>query len=201
MTGKATESNEDEVADGASEEVLVTVPNILCAIRLGGAFALFALALNGQPLLLLGLFVVLAATDWIDGKLAVWLDQRSTFGARLDSTADGAMYAGVLFGGVWLKGEVLADEWIWIATALLSYAFSCALAVIKYRRMPSYHTRTAKIAWALMVAAVFGLFLDWSVWPLRIAMAAVTVANVDAIIITTRLPEWRANVRSFLDAG
>lgn len=199
MTGKATERNKEKAAGEASDDVLVTVPNLLCAIRLVGALGLFALALNDQPLLLLGLFCILAATDWVDGKLAIWLDQYSTFGARLDSAADGAMYAGVLFGGLWLKAEVLWGEWIWIAAALASYALSGLLALMKYGRLPSYHTRTAKIAWALMVAAVFSLFLDWSVWPLRLAMLAVAVANLDSIIITTLLPEWRANVRSCLD--
>ncbi len=184
----------------AMDRRLMTIPNILCAVRLIGSLALVPLALTAQPEWILGLFLILSATDWIDGKLAIWLDQRSTFGARLDSYADATMYAALLFAGVWLKGRVLQAEWIWIAVALLAFAASCCAALWKFRRLPNYHTRTAKTAWLLMVVAAVALFLDWSVWPLRVAMLGVALANAEALLITAILPRWRADVISCLVA-
>lgn len=178
----------------------MTVSNVLCAVRLIGSVAFVPLSVAGLPLWVLGLFLALTATDWIDGKLAVWLDQRSTLGARFDSAADAAMYAGLLFAGVWLKGPMLLGQWLWIAPAVVSYAVSCLAALVKFRRLPSYHTRSAKTSWLLMVAAVAAVFLDGSIWPLRIAMLGVLVANVESMLITAMLRRWRADVLSIFAA-
>lgn len=177
-----------------------TIPNALCAVRLVGSIGFVPLAVAGEQAWTLGLFLALMMTDWLDGKLAVWLDQRSKIGPRLDSIADAAMYAGLLFAGIWMKGPVLAGEWTWIAAALVTYLVSCGAALLKFRSLPSYHTRTAKTAWLLMIFAIVALFADWSVWPLRIAMLGVAIANLEAVIITALLPQWRADVISFLIA-
>lgn len=200
MTRKAPDrKGKSPTAVAAANRPWLTVPNALCAVRSVGSLALFPLALAERPLTLLVVFLVLAATDWLDGKLAVWLDQQSPLGARLDSLADAVMYGGLLFGVVCLQGEVLGAEWPWIVAALVAYAASCAAALIKYGRFPSYHAWSAKIAWMLTVTATVLLFWGQAAWPLRVALLAVTVANLEALLITLILPEWRANVRSFAD--
>ena len=75
---------------------IVNVPNTLCAIRLVGSFVLIYLALIGRDKVFIGTFVLLVATDWLDGKLAILLNQRTEFGARLDSAADAMLYAALL---------------------------------------------------------------------------------------------------------
>ena len=40
------------------------------------------------------------------------------------------------------------------------------------------------------------MLLGYSVWPFRIAMLSVTLANIEATVITSRLSEWRADVLS-----
>ena len=52
-----------------------------------------AVAFAERPRVFLWLFLFLSATDWIDGKLAILLDQRSVLGALLDTWADAALYA------------------------------------------------------------------------------------------------------------
>ena len=153
-----------------------------------------------QPLPFLLLFLVLAATDWLDGKLAAWFDQRSTLGSRLDSLADAAMYGALLVGAGWLKADRVGGEYGWIAAALLVYVLSCTLALAKFGRLPSYHTRTAKFAWLLTVTAAVVLLLDGPVWPLRVAMLAVLIANLDAILVTVLLRRCETDVASFPQA-
>jgi cardiolipin synthase (CMP-forming) len=72
---------------------------------------LVALALAGQAMPVLVLFLVLEASDWIDGKVAIVLEQRSTLGARLDTVADLTMYAALLGALAILEREVLLTEW------------------------------------------------------------------------------------------
>ena len=170
------------------------VPNVFCAIRLIGSLLLVTLVLMGDPVLFLGMFLLLASTDWIDGKLAIWLNQRTTFGARFDSIADAAMYGALLFGCVWLKGDAIAAAAPWIIAALGCYAVSCLTALIKFRRLPSHHTYSAKIAWLLTVAAAVALLSGWASWPLRVAAVAVALGNLESVSITLLSDRWQVDV-------
>ena len=181
---------------GERTDRIVTVPNLLCAIRLLGSVVLVALALMGRGAAFLWLFVALALTDWLDGKLAILLRQKSVLGARLDSWADAALYAALLFGALWLHGATLRAELGWILTAVSSYAVSTIAGFRKYRRWPSYHTRAAKTSWFLIAVAAVCLFEEWAVWPLRVASAAVTLTNLEAVLITLLSANWRADVES-----
>jgi CDP-diacylglycerol--glycerol-3-phosphate 3-phosphatidyltransferase len=177
-----------------TDRLRFNVPNALCAVRLAGSFVLLALALCGNSQLFLVVFLVVASTDWVDGKLAIWLDQRTTFGARFDSVADAAMYSALLFGVVWLQGDVLKAEAAWILAAVASYAISCATSLVKFSRLPSHHTYSAKTAWLVTVLSAVALFSDWAVWPLRLAAVAVSLANLESASITLLSNRWQADV-------
>jgi CDP-diacylglycerol--glycerol-3-phosphate 3-phosphatidyltransferase len=177
-----------------------TVPNVLCAIRLLGSPVLIVLAWLGLPGWALAWFIFLSLTDWFDGKLARLLKQETEFGARLDTVADVTFYSCTLLGMVLLRSEVFEREVGWIAATVGSYALSVTAGVIKYRRMPSYHTQLAKVSWLLVFVAILAVFAEWSPWIIRAAMFGVTVTNLEATLITILLPEWRANVRSVFHA-
>jgi cardiolipin synthase len=77
-----------EIGDEAPDRLL-TVPNLLSIIRLAGVPLFLWLLLgpkeDGWALVVL---VGSGVTDWLDGKLARWLNQMSRFGALLDPLAD-----------------------------------------------------------------------------------------------------------------
>jgi CDP-diacylglycerol--glycerol-3-phosphate 3-phosphatidyltransferase len=179
---------------------LLTIPNLLCVIRLIGSFVLIPIAWRGHNEVFLWCFIFLAMTDWVDGKLAILLNQRTEFGARLDSWADAALYAALLFGAVTLYGATLRSELVWISAALVTYLVSTAAGFWKYRRWPSYHTRAAKTSWFLIFVAVIALFSDWALWPLRVAAVAVTITNIEAVLITIISPAWCTDVTSVFHA-
>lgn len=191
------DSQSDEHA-GASDDTyrdsIVTIPNIICMVRLVGALSLFYFAITQNLGCFVGIFVVLSLSDWVDGRLARWLKQRSDFGARLDSFADSVLYGSLLFGLLWLKGDVLRQEAAWWIVGILSYVLTTGAGLWKYGRVPSYHTYGAKISqWLVLIGAVC-LLLDYTVWPFRIAMLVGTLTNLEATSITWYLPEWRADV-------
>lgn len=68
---------------------VVTVPNALSVVRLAGV-PLFLWLLLGPQYDLLALLVLAASgiTDWLDGKLARWLNQSSLLGTLLDPAVD-----------------------------------------------------------------------------------------------------------------
>jgi CDP-diacylglycerol--glycerol-3-phosphate 3-phosphatidyltransferase len=172
----------------------INVPNAFCVVRLAGSPGLIALAIMDRPLSFVVGFLLLVFTDWIDGRLAVWLDQRSTFGARFDSVADAAMYGALLFGCVWFRSEALVAERMWIVAALSTYFVSCILALVKFHRLPSHHTYSAKVSAVATVVAALALLSDWAIWPLRVAMVAVSCANLESATITLLSDQWKADV-------
>lgn len=174
----------------------LTLPNVLGLIRLVGSPGLVVLAAAGRETAFLLLFLVLTFTDWIDGKLAKWLDQRSALGARLDTAADGAMYGALLIGLGLLKADVFVAEWPWIAAGCAAWALSAGVSLVRFGRVPSYHTRLAKTSWLLALATVVALFTVGWVWPLRATAAAVTLTNLEATLISLKLRERRVDVSS-----
>jgi len=68
---------------------VLTVPNALSLLRLAGVPLFLWLLLGPQEdLLAVLLLAVSGATDWLDGKLARWLDQSSKLGTVLDPAVD-----------------------------------------------------------------------------------------------------------------
>lgn len=177
---------------------ILTVPNIICFLRMIGSGVLVILACYGRNEVFLWLFVALAMSDWVDGKLAILLHQKSVLGARLDSWADAALYAALFFGALWLHGDTLVSELAWILPAITTYALSTAAGFWKFKRWPSYHTRLAKTSWFLILVAAVCLFGGWSLAPLRIALAAVILTNLESLLITILSPAWRNDVGSIL---
>ena len=191
---KTVRETQDEERDHRFRDRIITVPNIICAFRLAGAVALFPIAIHNRPGLFATMFTVLSLSDWIDGKLARWLHQRSDFGARLDSFADSVLYGALFFGLVKMKWDVLQPETAWWLTAFLSYVLTTAAGLIKYGRIPSYHTYGAKTTQWIILAGGVCLLLDYTIWPFRLAMLGTILTNLEATAITYCLKEWRADV-------
>jgi CDP-diacylglycerol--glycerol-3-phosphate 3-phosphatidyltransferase len=152
-------------ASHVSDRIL-SIPNIICGIRFVGSFVLIGIAWLDQNELFLIIYLLLVLSDWVDGKLAILLNQCSVIGARLDSWADAALNAALLVGAVMMYGETLRAEIIWFIPPIAGYLLSTAAGFWKYRRWPSYHTRAAKIGGFLIMIGTIGLFTDWSLWPL-----------------------------------
>ena len=194
------ESAEGNEAAGGDTNRFWTLPNLLCLVRLLGSPGLIILGGLEWRWSFLGLFLFLALTDWLDGKLAIALHQRTTLGARLDSWADATFYGAALAGGGWLCRAELMAEWIWIGAAVASYVLTTGYGFWKFGRWPSYHTRMAKISWGFITLGTISMILGWSMWPLRIGLASVTATNLEAMLITRTLPEWRADVLTWFRA-
>jgi CDP-diacylglycerol--glycerol-3-phosphate 3-phosphatidyltransferase len=177
-------------------EFLSTVPNVLSTIRLVVSPVVVLLAWADLEGWCLGLMVVLLVSDWLDGRLATWLKQTTVFGARLDSFADAVMYSCLALTLAMLRFELIRQEALWIGMALATYVVSIAAGFVKFQRKPSYHNWLAKVSWFLMLLAVVPVFLGWALWPLRVSMVSVTLANVEAVAITLVLRHWQADVPS-----
>ena len=176
----------------------LTIPNVICVARFLGSLVILWFAFNGNATVFTFGFIALSLSDTIDGRLARWLNQKSEFGARLDSASDATLYGCLAIGSVMLKWKELQPEAVWLIVPLVSYAVTTGFGLWKYGRIPSYHTWGAKYSQWLVLAGATAMLLDWSMWPMRVASIGVTLTNMEATAISFVLPTWRADVLTLL---
>lgn len=141
-----------EAAAGVWDDPWLTLPNALSVLRLAGVPVFLWLLLGPQADLLALLVLVLSgATDWLDGKLARWLNQYSRLGVLLDPGADRLYIVATLVAFV-LRGVV---PW-WAAAALIArdVLLTVCLPVLRYHGFepPDVHYLGKAATFCLMYA-------------------------------------------------
>ncbi|MEU6641583.1 CDP-alcohol phosphatidyltransferase family protein [Saccharomonospora sp. NPDC046836] len=108
----------------------LTVPNLLSILRLAGVPVFLWLLLgpqeDGWAVVVL---VFSALTDWLDGKLARWLDQTSRLGELLDPAADRLYIMATLIA--FLVREIV--PW-WMVAALFARELVVGVCLLVLRR-------------------------------------------------------------------
>jgi len=178
----------------------LNAPNALGLLRALLAVSLPPLAWHDQRVAFVIVFAVATATDWIDGRLARRFGQRTRIGPVIDSLADALLYTMLGIGVLVLRPDALHWLWPWLAAAGGAYAVNLAAALIRFHRMPAYHTRLAKMCWGLVSLAALVLVLDGPLWPAIAAGVVLVIANLEELAITFTLRQWRTDVPTWLHA-
>jgi len=177
-----------------------TVPNAISALRVLGIPLLLWTAHSNQRMAFLWVAVALLLSDWLDGKLATVLDQKTTLGARLDSSVDALMYGSMALSFWWLENELAREKMTWFLVVVASWALSAVVALLRFRKLPSYHMWSAKLAWFVAAWTIVLLLLKEVTFLLPWALALVVFSNLHAVAITLVLPRWAADVWSLRQA-
>ncbi|MCL4683846.1 CDP-alcohol phosphatidyltransferase family protein [Myxococcota bacterium] len=178
----------------------LNAPNLVSAFRIACVPALLWLAADGAMNAVLVLFGLALASDAVDGALARRLGQETAFGARLDQWADFALWAALPLAAWWLWPEILRREAAYVILAVACMLLPTALAYLKYRAVPGYHTWSVKLGALAMALAIPLLLLFDIAWPFRIAALFQLVCAVDELGITLLSAECRHDVPSLLHA-
>jgi phosphatidylglycerophosphate synthase len=181
--------------DGPAARVrVVTMPNLITLSRLGVVPGILAAAALQRPPVFLGLSSYALVSDVVDGRLARARHQQTAFGARLDSTADCALYLtaplATCLAFPWLQA------WPAIAAIYAGYLGPIAYGALKYHRLTAYHTRGARVAAVLLVLAFVAALAGHVAWPLDLAAGVLLASAVEEMLITRMLPAWRPDVPS-----
>ena len=174
-----------------------SIPNILSGFRIIAAPFLLYFAWIGSKYLFLGLLLISLLSDAVDGYIARKFNITSPLGAKLDSWGDMATYLTVPFCALWLWPEILGKEAIYVYIIIGSYIIPIIAGLIKFRRIPSYHTWGAKTAAVIMSVSAFTLFLTGITWPFRCAAVLQAIIACEEVLITIQLNELKSNVKSF----
>lgn len=177
-----------------------TIPNLLSAFRLVAVPVLLVLAWKGCHQAFLALFVFALLTDVADGYLARRLHQESDLGARLDSWGDFALYISTPLSAWWLWPDLIIREAVYVMVVVASFVLPILIGFLKYRRLTSYHTWGAKLSAVVMGGSTLLLFAGGPAFPFHISTGVLVLAQIEEILITVILPDWRSNVPSVVHA-
>lgn len=175
---------------------LAHVPNVLSGARALAVPVLLVLALQGQSTAFTWVLIPALLSDIFDGLVARIFALQSKLGAILDSVAD-TLLLFVSVYGIWVFHPAVIREHAWLCgSAVGLWALEDVLALLRYRRLSSFHTYLSKI-----VANLLGFFIGWlflfgfEPWLLYLAAGSSIVASLEELALLRVLPAWRADVR------
>jgi len=136
-------------------------------------------------------------TDLIDGYLARKFKVASIMGSRLDSIGDDLTVLAAVIGLFVFKSEFAHKEFGILMILFLLFVFQTVFALVRYKKISSFHTYLAKLA-AILQGIFFILIflLPEPLYFLFYAAAVVTsIELLEEIILVALLSKWEANVK------
>jgi phosphatidylglycerophosphate synthase len=173
------------------------VINSLTLYRLIAAPVLTALAFTGNETLFGWLLAVSFFTDLIDGTLARWYKVASVAGSRLDSIADDLTILAGVIGLFVLKKDFVREQHVIIIILAVLLVAQNLYALIRYGKISSFHTYSAKLAAIVQGSFLILMFLlPEPVYPLFYAAAIVSAIDlVEEMILVYLLKDWKTDVK------
>ena len=171
--------------------------NAITLYRLIIAPLLVFLAIDHRPDPFKWLLAVSFFTDAIDGYLSRRYEVTSILGSKLDSIADDLTIVAAMVGILVFKPGFIRHEFVFFGIMLGLYILQTGLALIRYRRMTSFHTYMAKIAAICQgIFLVLLFFLPEPLYAVFYIAAIVTILDLtEEIVLVLLLSRWQANVK------
>ena len=172
------------------------VPNAISMARIAAAPVLFGLALAGRERAFAALLVAALLTDMVDGWIARTFGLESKRGAQLDSIGDSLLLFATI-AGIWtFHRDVMTGNAALCGTMIALWALENVAALLRYRRLSSFHTYCSKAAGYLLGIYVGVLFLfGHHGWLLYLAATLSIAGSLEEFALLAVLREWRADVR------
>lgn len=174
-----------------------TLVNGITFYRLAAAPVLVILLLAQEFMAFKWLLAVSFFTDGIDGWLARRFKVVSLLGARIDSIADDLTVLVAILGILFYSPGFLRSQWQLVGIMAVLYILQNSLALIRYRRLTSFHTYAAKLA-AVFQGLFLVLFFFVEEPPLNlffIAAAATIIDLAEEVLLVLVLPQWEVDVK------
>lgn len=150
----------------------------------------------------LGIMIALACvSDIYDGVLARRWGTVTPGLRRADTIADTAFYLAVLAAVMMRHWPAIRGRIGLLAVLLSLEALRLAFDWMKFHRMASYHTYTAKV-WGLLlaIATIALLCFNRAPWLVTIALAWGILCDLEGLAISALLPNWAHDVKTIARA-
>lgn len=145
-------------------------------------------------------YILAILSDIFDGIIARRLQVSTAQLRQADSWADILLFLCLALSTWRVYPQVLMNLRIPLLIAIAAQVFLFSLCLFKYRKLPSYHTYTAK-SWGLTIlAATIALFGFGYVPILWLAIVFCWLNSIEEILMTLLLPQWQCDVLSLYHA-
>lgn len=174
----------------------MTVPNVLSASRIIFLPVLIYLVFIDARLFFLGLYLVVGATDAVDGYVARRFNQVSEFGKTIDSVADLLFYIATAWFLYQLYPDyILANSTLlWTFFGLLGFSFILSAIIVKAPVM--MHTNMLRWAAILVYMLVISsYFIDTTLF-VRFILIFYLVGFTEEILIFILYPDFDRDAKS-----
>jgi len=134
--------------------------------------------------------------DILDGLLARALHACSELGALLDSVADTLLLFVAAYGAWIFHRAELGAHLAGFALVPAFWGLENLAALLRYRRLSSFHTylsRAAAYAMGIFVGCLF--CFGFHLWLMRLAIGIFVLATGEEFALLWLLPAWTADVR------
>jgi phosphatidylglycerophosphate synthase len=147
---------------------------------------IFGLLWAGLPGAALGLYIVAAATDLVDGWLARRFRQSSEFGAQLDAAVDNLFSVAILGFLALAYPQLIARHWPTVAILFGGPVIYLAISWLATRRLLMFHVWSAKVgAFLLFCLWPATAFTGWEGW-LWLSAAVVGMSRLEQVVLIAR---------------
>jgi cardiolipin synthase len=172
------------------------VPNILSSARILAAPVLVALAIARNESAFAWLLVAALLSDMADGLVARRFHLESSLGSLLDSIGDTLTLFAAVYG-IWVfHPQVITGHAAAVTLAVALGLGENVVALLRYRRLSSFHTLLSKAAGYALGIFIGVLFIfGYQPWLFWLAIGASIASNLEEFFLLAMLPEWRSDVR------
>lgn len=179
------------------KQIKAIIVNSITLYRLIASFALLYFIIENDLTVFKWLLAVSFFTDAIDGFLARKFKVTSILGSKFDSIADDLTILMAVIGVFEFKPGFISHEKFLVFTLLGLYLVQTAIALVKYKKITSFHTYMAKFAAIAQGVFLILLFFlpDWPIGLFRIAAILTMLDLLEEIILVFMLSGWQANVK------
>ena len=172
------------------------IVNSITLYRIITAPVLLLLAVSGDLEVFKWLLALSFFTDSIDGYLARKNHVHTKLGAVLDSIGDDLTVGAAIIGILLFQPDFARERLSFFTALFILYSSQLILALIRYGRISSFHTYSAKIS-AVLQAVFLTLFFHIGpiYWLFYIAVIFTGLNLIEEIILVIMLPEWQHDVK------
>lgn len=173
-----------------------TIPDWFSFYRLVAAPLLIVLLILQERELFSWFLLISYATDFIDGKLARWLNVVKPEGSQIDSLGDQITFLLGVAGVMVFEWAFIRDNYWVIIIAFLPYVLQMILAWFKYGKLTAFHTYLAKFS-ALVQAffILWTLFFQPNLWLFYSMILIGVLETLEEIVLIFMYKRWTSDVR------
>ena len=172
---------------------MMTIPNLLCLLRIGLSLALLATEPLGALFTIL--YLICGLSDAVDGFIARKTGTATALGARLDSIADFIMIA-VLIALLYPIINPSPAILVWVGLIVVVRMASVAVAFVKYRCFAMLHTYGNKATGFLLFVFPLALPFVAPTIPVYVLCAAASLSAIEELLIQLSSKELQLNRKS-----